>query len=152
MATWQQSIQSSRPPPPPHRRPLPPRPPPPPPKYTCCHHLSVARRHSLSQQMRGLSERAPQFLRDAGERGGSGTRRALVSSDCAAAAAAALQPTGVQSPEPSISSVTVGCWNSGRKREDNPESTGGCFPVVELNFLQLDFVFLEGLGVVVCCT
>lgn len=52
MATWQCS-----------RRP-------PPPQYTCCHHLSVARRHSLSQQMRGLSERAPQFLRDCGEEGG----------------------------------------------------------------------------------
>lgn len=44
---------------------------PPPPRYTCCHHLSMARRHSLSQQMRGLSERAPQFLRDCGEEGGS---------------------------------------------------------------------------------
>lgn len=44
---------------------------PPPPQYTCCHHLSMARRHSLSQQMRGLSERAPQFLRDCGEKGGS---------------------------------------------------------------------------------
>lgn len=44
---------------------------PPPPQYTCCHHLSMARRHSLSQQMRGLSERAPQFLRDCGEEGGS---------------------------------------------------------------------------------
>lgn len=43
---------------------------PPPPRYTCCHHLSMARRHSLSQQMRGLSERAPQFLRDCGEEGG----------------------------------------------------------------------------------
>lgn len=41
------------------------------PRYTCCHHLSMARRHSLSQQMRGLSERAPQFLRDCGEEGGS---------------------------------------------------------------------------------
>lgn len=44
---------------------------PPPPRYTCCHHISMARRHSLSQQMRGLSERAPQFLRDCGEAGGS---------------------------------------------------------------------------------
>lgn len=44
---------------------------PPPLQYTCCHHLSMARRHSLSQQMRGLSKRAPQFLRDCGEEGGS---------------------------------------------------------------------------------
>lgn len=42
---------------------------PPPSPHTGCHHLSVARRHSLSQQMRGLSERAPQFLRDSGEDG-----------------------------------------------------------------------------------
>lgn len=47
----------------------------PPPKYTCCHHLSMARRHSLSQQMRGLSERTPQFLRDGGEQGGSSHAR-----------------------------------------------------------------------------
>lgn len=42
---------------------------PPPPQHTGCHHLSMAWRHSLSQQMRGLSERAPQFLRDSGEGG-----------------------------------------------------------------------------------
>lgn len=44
---------------------------PPPPQYTCCHHLSTDRRHSLSQQMMGLSERAPQLLRDCGEEGES---------------------------------------------------------------------------------
>ena len=44
---------------------------PPPPQHKCCHHLSMAQRHSLSQQMRGLSEPAPQFLRDCGEEGGS---------------------------------------------------------------------------------
>lgn len=42
---------------------------PPPPQHTGCHHLSMAWRHSLSQQMRGLSERAPQFLGDCGEGG-----------------------------------------------------------------------------------
>lgn len=55
MATWERSIQSAKAPSSP--------------AHTGCHHLSMARRHSLSQQMRGLSERAPQFLRGSGEGG-----------------------------------------------------------------------------------
>lgn len=50
--------------------------------HSGCHHLSMARRHSLSQQMRGLSERAPQFLRGSGE--GRSRLKALVSSNCIA--------------------------------------------------------------------
>lgn len=116
MATWQRSIQSRRGPPPP--------------EYTCCHHLSVARRHSLSQQMRGLSERAPQFLRDAGEQGGSRHARLW------------FLPTARTDRTGSLgaSSVAFGCWNFGRRATCAQE--GGVFLLGRAKVLVLVSFFV----------
>lgn len=116
MATWQRSIQSRRGPPPP--------------EYTCCHHLSVARRHSLSQQMRGLSERAPQFLRDAGEQGGSRHARLW------------FLPTARTDRTGSLGarSVAFGCWNFGRRATCARE--GGVFLLGRAKVLVLVSFFV----------